>query len=179
MLRAVLISLLAAIAILLVFVFSARPKSTPALPLPPVAGQIAPEIHAKAWLNADGPQSLEKYRDKFVVVEFWATWCPPCVKSVPHLNELQAKHEKDVVILALSDEPLAKVEAFAAQYGMKYRTGTESKSFTTYAIDAIPHAVLIAPGGKIVWQGSPDSSLEDAIARQLENRKTQPDERSN
>jgi len=167
MLRAVLISLLAAITILFVFVLSARPAPGTFLPKPPIAGEMAPEIHAKSWLNADGPQSLEKYRDKFVVVEFWATWCPPCVKSVPHLNELQAKYANDVVILSLSDEPLAKVQEFATQYGIKYRTGAESDSFTQYAVEGIPHAILVAPGGKIVWQGSPDTSLNQAIDTHL------------
>src|SRR5438132_1574142 len=53
-------------------------------------GSPAPELHANAWYNG---KAIEKFRKGQVyVIEFWATWCGPCMKTIPHMNELQKKY---------------------------------------------------------------------------------------
>ncbi len=131
-------------------------------------GQRAPEISATDWLNA--PRlSLAKLRGKIAVVEFWATWCPPCRATIPHLIELHEKYgDKGVVIIGLTDEPKSKVEPFAGQMGMTYAVGCGSQSKGVYGVRGIPHAFVVDVAGKVVWRGHPgDSGLEGAIEEQL------------
>jgi thiol-disulfide isomerase/thioredoxin len=131
-------------------------------------GDQAPEINAKGWVNTDSA-SLAASSKKIVVVEFWATWCGPCKAAIPHLIELNGKFkDKGVVIMGMSNEPLAKVKPFAEEMKMNYFVGAGSTSFKDYGVSGIPHAFVIAPGGKIVWRGGP-GGLDKAIEAALKN----------
>lgn len=78
-------------------------------------GGTAPEVKVEDWLNSQ-PLALSQLTKKMVVIEFWATWCPPCRKSIPEIIELNEKYkDKGVVIMGLTDEPLAKVKDFAKE----------------------------------------------------------------
>ena len=118
-------------------------------------GDQAPEIHAPKWLNSK-PLKLKEISHKIVVVEFWATWCPPCRKSIPHLAALHKKYsEEGVVVIGLTKETGKKVRDFVAAQKIPYAIGTGSPSGRRYGVRGIPHAFLIAPGGEIVWTGNP------------------------
>jgi len=138
----------------------------------PEIGDAAPEVHATEWINAQGV-SLAKNTKNICVVEFWATWCPPCRKSIPHLIELHEKYkDRGVVIMGLTAEPMSKVKAFASQMKMSYAVGVGSKTGSAYGVDGIPHAFVIAPGGKVVWSGHPASGLDKAIEEALKKTPT-------
>ena len=104
------------------------------------------------------------------VVEFWATWCPPCRTSIPHLTELQEKYaDRGVNIIGVSDEKLATVEAFVKKMGDKMAytvaidAGATSKGYMSkYGINGIPHAFVVKDG-EVVWHGPPMAKLEAAI----------------
>lgn len=115
------------------------------------------------------------------VVEFWATWCPPCRKSIPHLSGLQAKYGDDVAIVGVSvwEEDPAAVEPFVEKMGdkMAYRVakdvvegdeGHMAKSWMQAAgQDGIPTAFIIDRKGRIAWIGHPmemDEPLERVVA---------------
>jgi thiol-disulfide isomerase/thioredoxin len=129
-------------------------------------GAMAPEIAAEGWLNADGPVRLADLKGKVVVVEFWATWCPPCREAIPHLNQLRQRWlGKDVVIVGLTDEPAEEVARFAKKADLQYTVGTGSLSSFDYGVDTIPHAFVLDGSGRIVWQGFPTRELDVAIAQ--------------
>ncbi|MBE3070429.1 MAG: TlpA family protein disulfide reductase, partial [Planctomycetes bacterium] len=111
------------------------------------AGAKAPEITVTDWLNT-APLALGKLRGRVVVVEFWATWCPPCRTSIPHLVELYKTYgPKGVVFMGLTDEPKAKVEPFAKEIGMVYQVGCGSPSGAVYGVRGIPSAFLVDTAG--------------------------------
>ncbi|MFN9853729.1 MAG: TlpA family protein disulfide reductase [Planctomycetota bacterium] len=67
-------------------------------------GSDAPALDVEHWVQ-DGEGKFGKVtkfeKGKVYVVEFWATWCPPCIKSIPHLTKLQKKH-KNIVVLGVA-----------------------------------------------------------------------------
>ena len=103
------------------------------------------------------------------VVEFWATWCPPCRTSIPHLTEIQEKfRDRGVKIIGVSKEKLGTVEPFVEKMGdkMAYTVaidgGVAKDYMGKYNIGGIPHAFVVKEG-KVAWHGHPMAGLGDAI----------------
>jgi thiol-disulfide isomerase/thioredoxin len=140
-------------------------------------GSPAPSVKVE-WANG----KVESIADpsKTYVVEFWATWCQPCLKSIPHLNELHKKYRnKGLVIIGVSDEPMSKVKPFVRARGesMAYNVGADSpEKETTKAWreaakqDGIPCAFVVRDS-KIVWIGHPlDPGFDRAVIGTLNGR---------
>jgi len=121
-------------------------------------------------LNLEYLTAAPEYAGKPMILEFWATWCPPCRKSIPHLNAIYAKYkDKGLVIIGVTDEKKDVVTAFLKKTPMTYfpaidKTDTLGKSF---GVTGIPHALLIDSTGKIVWEGHPMSLSDSQIAAVL------------
>ncbi|MBU1108982.1 MAG: TlpA family protein disulfide reductase [Candidatus Riflebacteria bacterium] len=135
----------------------------------------APEVSAGTWINADSFK-LADHKDKIVVVEFWATWCPPCRKSIPHLKTLYHDYkDKGVVVVSLSNEPVATINEFNKKAGMDWIVGAESESGAAYGVSGIPSAFIVVDG-KIVWNGHPMDGLDVEIKKLVEARGGSVDE---
>ncbi len=132
----------------------------------PKTGSVAPEISVKEWINLKGMPTLASLRGKVVVVEFWATWCGPCIEGIPHLNKLQYQYAgKDFQLLSLVQEGHKTMDKFLARNQVDYPIGLESNSLEGYGISSIPQAFVINQIGKIIWEGNSDSKeLDDAIS---------------
>jgi len=127
-------------------------------------GKKPPEIKAADWLNTSKPLTIAGLKGKIVVVEFWATWCPPCRASIPHLIKMHNQFkDKGVVIIGLSAEDGSKVKSFANEMGMNYPVGMGSVSSKEYMVNGIPHAVVIGKDGKVVWEGHPMDGLDKKL----------------
>lgn len=147
---------------------------------PPAIGTMVgepggpPELTAQGWKNWKGgaPPTLAGLRGKVVVVEFWATWCGPCIAGIPHLNDLHQRHHKDgLVILSMTDQDQSAISAYVdgRGEGMSYAVGMGSSATEDYGISAIPHAFIIGRDGRLRWAGNPGSSEFDAqVAAALE-----------
>jgi len=138
------------------------------VPMPKV-GEAAPEISATDWINLKKPVNLKGSRGKVLVVEFWATWCGPCVAAIPHLNELHEKYSaKGLQLLSFVEEGHKTMDKFLASKRVKYPIGLESSSLEDYGITSIPHAFVIDRAGKVVWHGhSASVEMEEAIVAEL------------
>jgi thiol-disulfide isomerase/thioredoxin len=118
----------------------------------PTIGNIAPELTVKD-LNGK-TVSLSDYRGKVILLEFWATWCPPCVELIPVLEELYNKYKtKGFVILSIAseDEGEEAVKTFVKEIGLTYPVFiANGDTIRNYGISGIPISFLIDKDGRIV-----------------------------
>lgn len=99
--------------------------------------------------------SLDAYKGKVVLVNFWATWCPPCRKEMPDLEALYQEFKgKGLVVLAVSDEDRAKVEPFVAEkkYTFPVLLDAGRKVSEQLRIEGIPKTFLYDRAGKLAAQ---------------------------
>lgn len=94
-------------------------------------GSMAPPIDIEHWVST-GDGKFEAFNEfepgKVYVVEFWATWCGPCIASMPHLAELQQHYaDRGVTVVSVSDEPLETVEKFLERDVMQSRQSAEAE----------------------------------------------------
>ncbi len=139
-----------------------------------IVGSKAPElaIADDGWVQGDKVASFES--GKVYVVEFWATWCPPCRDSIPHLSEMNTKFkDKGVTFIGVSDEPTTKVKPFVEKMGkkMNYTVVVDPKRIVSKAwMEAakqggIPTAFVVDKAGNIAWIGHPMDGLDKVIAK--------------
>ncbi len=126
-------------------------------------GQDAPRFYVEEWVSE--PLDVE---NKTRVIEFWATWCPPCRKSIPHLNKLQKHFGDKVLFVGISDETTDKVASFQKRIPMEYGVAIDAskKMKTEISCRAIPLALVISKDNKVRWQGNP-SQLTESIIEQV------------
>ena len=126
-------------------------------------GQFAPQIIVEQWLTP-APDTT----GKFVLVDFWATWCGPCRQSIPHLNDLQARFKDRLVVIGLTDESPEKVRAMTSPQ-MNYSVGTDRQKQMSRLVEVkgIPHAMLIDPRGIVRFEGMPGYLTESGLERLL------------
>jgi cytochrome c biogenesis protein CcmG/thiol:disulfide interchange protein DsbE len=121
-------------------------------------GKKAPALSAQKWLDGKQPNT----KGKIVLVDFWATWCPPCRETIPELVDWQKKFAKDIVVVGISGETEAKVRAFAKQMQVPYALAVDSQEKMSHLVGVagIPHILIITPDGIVRWQGFPLSGEE-------------------
>lgn len=133
------------------------------LPLP-----VVKNIERLGWNTLDG--KTEKFGDlkgKAVVLDFWATYCPPCLEEIPHLVELQNKHT-DLQVIGLhvgGDEDRPKVPAFVQKLKINYPIALPENALTEglLGIDfAIPQTFVFDKNGKLIKKITGFDSLRKA-----------------
>ena len=132
-------------------------------------GDPAPKIVSGKFIQGDAVTKFEP--GKAYIVEFWATWCPPCRASIPHLNDIHVKYkDKGLVVIGqdCAERDESSVEPFVKQMGdkMTYRVALDDRAGSEHGkmvdtwmeaagIQGIPTAFLVNTNGVIAWIGSP------------------------
>jgi thiol-disulfide isomerase/thioredoxin len=124
-----------------------------------VRGQRAPQIIVDQWLTSE-PDT----HGKFVLVDFWATWCGPCRAAIPELNNYSAKYKDRLVVIGLSDETADAVRKMSDPH-IDYAVGVDPQKRTSQdlQVSGIPHTLLIDPRGIVRYEGHPAYLSESAL----------------
>jgi thiol-disulfide isomerase/thioredoxin len=120
-------------------------------------GRQAPTFYVEQWLT---PNPLT--RDKVVVIDFWATWCGPCVAAIPHMNQLADAYSDHVAFVGLSDEQAPKFQTGLQKRNLnrdsfRYALALDpsGKMKKALQIRGIPHVIVVSSDGVVRWQGHP------------------------
>ncbi len=111
----------------------------------------APDLVVEKWLSAK-PETKGKY----VLIEFWATWCGPCRRSIPLLNTFHRKFGDELVVIGISDETEVDVRKLTDPKIEYYSAiDTQARMKNKMGVFGIPHAIVLEPDGYVIWQGFP------------------------
>ena len=120
----------------------------------PEEKQLSLDEGAYKWLlhNDEGEAvSFSEFREQPVFLNFWATWCPPCVAELPEIQKAWEKHGQAVHFLLVTNQDPAVVEAFMEKHGytvpVHYTASPEPSAFNH---NSIPTTYILSPEGKIV-----------------------------
>lgn len=115
---------------------------------------------------------LSDFKGKIVVINFWATWCPPCRNEMPGFNLLnkELKKSDDAILLAVNmtdgkRDTKSKVESFIKEknYGMTVLLDTDGKAATMYDIKWLPTTVVVDRKGVLQWQVFGETTKEAVL----------------
>ena len=142
------------------------------------AGDTAPKVQVASWAQGSGVKEFEG--DKVYIVEFWATWCGPCVQVIPHLNEIYKKNKaKGLVVIGSNvGEDAATVSNFVKSMAgkMTYNVAVDDPKgggwmnthwLTAAEQNGIPCAFVVNKKGKIAFIGHPMELKESLLANLL------------
>ncbi len=155
--------------LLLVFagvVMVSQVRSTPSVRLP----APLPDANVVGWLNTDKPLTADDLAGKWVVVDLWATWCGPCIASMPDLAAFHERWEgKNVVVIGITSDTAAELRQIrnviddvpGFDWPVAYGGG---EVFDELGVQMIPTLVAYDPTGKLAWKGHHLGGLDELIA---------------
>ena len=141
---------------------------------PPMLGKVCPEF-SMSVITANGTEknlALSELRGKIIIMEFWATYCAPCIPSLKHFDKLQVQFGDAVKFIAISEENRDKVDAFIVKKGNKnitYAMDWGRKLNNMFYHHFIPHTVVIDQDGVVQAFCSPDE-IDQFVIGKLINR---------
>jgi uncharacterized protein (TIGR03435 family) len=129
-------------------------------------GEAVPEIQFNKILNSPSKSAnLSSQKGKIVLIEFWATWCSPCVAAMPHLQDLQKKYKNQLQIITVTYETENRINLFlkTRPSNLWFAIDTGEYLHTLFQHRTIPHSVLIDADGKLVANTSPEQITANVI----------------
>lgn len=128
-----------------------------------------------SWYNSEGKKvSLAGFKGKTVLINFWATWCPPCRAELPDIEAISKQYSsKGLVVIGVSEDSgnnlLDNVSNFVSQHGLTYQIVIDNNKIAdAYGnINAIPTSFIVNKAGKIVktWVGLRDKAFFESTVK--------------
>lgn len=155
---------------LLGILFCASALSGTEAPTGPAVGTAAPEFMIHNLVTGEDV-TLSNQRGKVVILTFWASWCPPCKREIPILEEAQRIVGKgNLMVFAVSyrdtEAALAAIKRSAAKWQINVMTDRNGRVARQYSVTKIPHLFMMGRDGKVVANhlGYGDRTLNELIA---------------
>jgi thiol-disulfide isomerase/thioredoxin len=122
-----------------------------------------PQVNVR---TTDGQDlSLDALRGKLVLLDFWATWCGPCMAEAPHMVETNRKYAPQglqIVGVSLDRSPADLTNKKPPGFTWPQYLDTGSKVASQFGVNSIPHVFLLGPDGQVLWHGHPGGGGLDA-----------------
>lgn len=131
-------------------------------------GRSSPDLEIK--ITNGETLKLSEFQGRAVILDFWATWCGPCVREIPHLQKLADESPQDLVVIGISSENMSVLQKFATSKSLRYQVGNATSSLSPYAdITVVPTTFFIDRKGTIrkVLRGYHDYSQLNSQASMI------------
>lgn len=141
-----------------------------------VGTRLSPTLEVQNMAQTPA-QHLSDFYGRGLVIEFFAHWCGPCARAVPHMNEIRAKYEsRGLSIVSVTNDPPEKAEPWVEKNDMQYAYGYDpaGKLQAHFGVDSIPHAILVDAFGNILWRGHPMQMPVEMIERAIDGSIEKP-----
>ncbi len=151
--------------LLLVVGAACAPAQTPT---PTSDAALAPDFTATALTGET--YVLSGLRGRWVILNFWATWCVPCAAEMPALQQIADAYADRLVLLGINlREDAATVAPFVAEHGLRFPIliSPDDATLLNYQVVGLPQTLLISPNGEIVYRQFGPVEL-DAFSRELD-----------
>ncbi len=161
--------------VLLLMVLFSRPLMANAQRPSPKIGDTAPPLTLNKTVHANETAALDlnTLKGSVVVVEFWATWCLPCIPAIKHFNQLSEKFKDSPVrFIAVTDEDEGKINQFLKSQPIRIWIGLDQSraAFDAYQAIGLPHTVVIDRQGRIAAITNPENVTETVLNDLIANK---------
>ena len=136
-------------------------------------GDAIPEFQLNSVINNPaGTFGSMEMKDKIYIIEFWATWCGPCIPALDHLAELQSSFPDDLQVIAITSESESWVKRYPTNKHSHiwFTRDRDEKLFNLFNVSIVPHTVVVDKNGKIAAITSPENITASTISTLLASK---------
>jgi thiol-disulfide isomerase/thioredoxin len=156
-------------ALLLLFILSSKPTFAQVN-----IGQVIEDMPIPKLLNTKSTfHNIDQLKGKVIWLEFWATWCSPCIKAMSHLQKLQKAYAGKLQVIAISTEKEKRILQFIKNQrsDLWFAVDTANTFSKSFPYQVIPHSILIDAGGEVIAITNPEKITSQLIADVLAGKR--------